>query len=53
MPGFSIDQEEKYAAKILTTILGGNMSSRLFQEIREELGLCYYISASHLSKKEY
>lgn len=29
------------------------MSSRLFQEIREKLGLCYYIGASHTQCKEY
>lgn len=29
------------------------MSSRLFQEIREKLGLCYYIGASHSQCKEY
>lgn len=44
---FSLHQEERYAASLLTTLLGGTMSSRLFQEIREKRGLCYYISASH------
>ena len=39
--------DNKYAAKLLTTILGGNMSSRLFQEIREKQWLCYYIGWSH------
>ena len=29
--------------KVLSTILGGGMSSRLFQRMREELGICYYI----------
>lgn len=29
--------------KVLSTILGGGMSSRLFQKMREELGICYYI----------
>lgn len=31
------------AAKVMGTILGGNMSSRMFQNIREEKGLCYSI----------
>jgi len=31
---------------MLSIILGGNMSSRLFQRIREARGLCYYISSS-------
>lgn len=28
---------------LLSTVLGGGMSSRLFQKIREELGICYYV----------
>ncbi|EJF86762.1 M16 family metallopeptidase [Bartonella rattimassiliensis] len=36
-----------YAAQILSIILGGGMSSRLFQEIREKRGLCYSIYAFH------
>lgn len=31
------------AQKVLTTIVGGNSSSRMFQELREERGLCYYV----------
>jgi len=45
---FDWSQEEKYASKILSIILGGNMSSRLFQNVREKYGLCYYISSHHL-----
>ncbi|WP_338607568.1 pitrilysin family protein [Pelagibacterium nitratireducens] len=36
-----------YAAQILSTILGGGMSSRLFQEVRERRGLCYSVYAFH------
>ncbi len=36
-----------YAAQILATVLGGGMSSRLFQEIREQRGLCYSVYAFH------
>lgn len=32
--------------RVLSTILGGGMSSRLFTKLRDELGLCYYVSAS-------
>ena len=32
--------------RVLSTILGGGMSSRLFMKLRDELGLCYYVSAS-------
>jgi predicted Zn-dependent peptidase len=35
-----------YAHSILATLLGGNMSSRLFQEVREKRGLAYAIDAS-------
>ncbi|MFS8158732.1 MAG: M16 family metallopeptidase [Candidatus Roizmanbacteria bacterium] len=40
---FSFKDERKYALSILSTILGGGMSSRLFMEVREKKGLCYYI----------
>ncbi|MSR85618.1 insulinase family protein [Candidatus Uhrbacteria bacterium] len=35
------------AASLLATLLGGNMSSRLFIQVRERRGLCYSIHASH------
>ncbi|OGK37325.1 hypothetical protein A3F03_04390 [Candidatus Roizmanbacteria bacterium RIFCSPHIGHO2_12_FULL_41_11] len=41
---FSFRDPRRYALSILTTILGGGMSSRLFMEVRERRGLCYYIS---------
>jgi predicted Zn-dependent peptidase len=36
---------ERAAAAIYTTLLGGSMGSRLFEEIREKRGLCYSVSA--------
>lgn len=36
-----------YASQILAMILGGGMSSRLFQEVREKRGLCYSVYAFH------
>jgi predicted Zn-dependent peptidase len=36
----------RHAATLFNVILGGNMSSRLFQELRERRGLCYSISSS-------
>jgi predicted Zn-dependent peptidase len=36
-----------YCSQILANILGGGMSSRLFQEVREIRGLCYSIYAFH------
>ncbi|MDD4956166.1 MAG: pitrilysin family protein [Candidatus Omnitrophica bacterium] len=41
------DMRERFAIKILNVILGGNMSSRLFEELREKNGLCYDISSSY------
>ncbi|VAW18245.1 Mitochondrial processing peptidase-like protein [hydrothermal vent metagenome] len=38
-----------YASQILASILGGGMSSRLFQEVREKSGLCYSIYAFNWS----
>lgn len=43
---FSFYDRRKYALSLLSTILGGGMSSRLFIEVRERRGLCYYISTS-------
>lgn len=40
-PGIKISFEESYAVALLNTILGGGMSSRLYQKIREENGLAY------------
>lgn len=37
----------KYAFEVLGTILGGSMSSRLFDRIRTELGLAYYVGATN------
>ena len=42
-PGLAINDDRKYAATLLQVILGGNMSSRLFTQVREKLGLCYYV----------
>jgi len=41
---FDIFDERKYALDVLADILGGGMSSRLFQKIREEMGAAYYIN---------
>ncbi|MDD2541941.1 MAG: pitrilysin family protein [Desulfuromonadaceae bacterium] len=40
---FRYDHQDRYALFLLTTILGGGMSSRLFQEIREKKGLAYSV----------
>ncbi len=40
---------ERYAQKLLNVLLGENMSSRLFQELREREGLCYEIQSDLMS----
>ena len=42
-PGVGYDDPDYYAATVYSTLLGGGMSSRLFQEIREKRGLVYSI----------
>ena len=42
-PGASLRSKESFALSVLSNILGGSMSSRLFQHIREERGLCYSV----------
>ncbi|MDQ0316160.1 M16 family metallopeptidase [Amorphus orientalis] len=46
-PGVGIREHDYFAAQALATLLGGGMSSRLFQEVREQRGLCYSIYAFH------
>jgi predicted Zn-dependent peptidase len=41
--GLSITDPRRFAYSLMNTILGGNMSSRLFQEIREKRGLAYAV----------
>jgi predicted Zn-dependent peptidase len=43
MNGLSVADPRRFTASLINTILGGNMSSRLFQIIREERGLAYSI----------
>ncbi len=43
--GYDMFDEKRYTLNLLAVILGGNMSSRLFAEIREKLGLAYYVYA--------
>lgn len=47
--GIRRDEEDRWALYALSTILGGSMSSRLFQNIREKEGICYSIYSFHSS----
>ncbi|MBX4211710.1 MAG: insulinase family protein [Candidatus Yanofskybacteria bacterium] len=44
---YPLFDRRKYALSVLGTVLGGGMSSRLFDEIREKRGLAYYVSAGN------
>jgi len=44
VPGANSIGDDYFTQKLLAIILGGNMSSRMFLNIREAKGLCYYIS---------
>ena len=43
LPGISYHDKRRYTLNIMNSILGGGISSRLFQTIREELGLAYSV----------
>jgi predicted Zn-dependent peptidase len=43
LPGIAYNDDDFYACQVMSTILGGGMSSRLFQEVREKRGLCYSV----------
>jgi predicted Zn-dependent peptidase len=40
---YPLTHPDRYALQLLTTVLGGGMSSRLFTEVRERRGLAYYV----------
>jgi predicted Zn-dependent peptidase len=43
VPGYPVAHERRYASFVLNVLLGGSMSSRLFQKIREQRGLVYAV----------
>jgi predicted Zn-dependent peptidase len=49
MPGLPLGDEQRFADSLLDTALGGGMSSRLFQEVREKRGLAYAVYATTMS----
>lgn len=48
-PGAPLRSKESFALSVLSNILGGSMSSRLFRHIREERGLCYSVYSYPMS----
>jgi predicted Zn-dependent peptidase len=47
MPFIAAPSDRRYAADLLTNIIGGGMSSRLWQKIREDRGLAYSVGTSN------
>ncbi len=45
LESYDVNSPDRFATDLLATIIGGNMSSRLFMEVREKRGLAYYIKA--------
>ncbi len=43
LPGLAANDDERFVLMALSTLFGGGMSSRLFQQVREKRGLCYSI----------
>jgi len=52
-PGFSLQSEERFSAMVLNTLLSSGMSSYLFNEIREKLGLVYDIYTMNMFHKDW
>jgi len=48
LEGLPVKDDALYSLQVFTNVLGGGMSSRLFQEVREKRGLCYSIHAFHM-----
>jgi predicted Zn-dependent peptidase len=48
LSGLAVTDPALYSLQVFTSILGGGMSSRLFQEAREKRGLCYSIYSFHV-----
>src|SRR3989338_4316776 len=49
--GVSVFEEDRYTLAVIDIALGGGMSSRLFQEVREKRGLAYIISSYYHTNK--
>ena len=47
VPAVSLDDKDYFAMNVLNNIMGGSMSSRLFQNIREEKGLAYSVFSTY------
>ena len=51
-PGLRMGDDRRHALQVLSGVIGGGMSSRLFQAVREQAGLCYEIGAFTASHQD-
>jgi predicted Zn-dependent peptidase len=49
---YHLTHPDRYKLAVMTTILGGGMSSRLFMEVREKRGLAYYVRSENEEYRE-
>ncbi len=49
VPSYPLEHPDRYALQVLSNVLGGGMSSRLFTEVRERRGLAYYVFGTNHS----
>lgn len=52
-PGCGLNERESLALRLIASVLGGSMDSRLFREIREKRGLCYQVGAAYTPRLEH
>jgi predicted Zn-dependent peptidase len=52
-PGCSLNDRDASALRLIASILGGSMDSRLFREIRDKRGLCYQVGAAYTPRMEH
>ncbi len=50
--GYPADHRKRYILEVLSALLGGGMSSRLFEQVREKRGLAYYIKSQVQTYKD-
>ncbi|MBQ8684158.1 MAG: insulinase family protein [Clostridia bacterium] len=51
-PGLPVDASERFTLSLLTALLGDGESSRLYQRLREELGLVYGVFTTHYASRD-
>lgn len=51
-PGLPASHADRYVVQLLSSALGGGMSSRLFQQVREKQGLCYSVSSYEVCHRD-